>query len=176
MTSAIRLMDVYTAGRIRDGALEFLYRLMEERQTEPEVNISNRGLPTLEQHRQFWTRRPYRFAYLIEAVDFVNRGSVGPTFPWIGYISATDRNEIGIVLLKSWRGHGFGPLAVRALIEKHQPNPAIAGECNGRWLANINPANERSMAVFTALGFRQIQITYELNQEEETHGQEATSH
>lgn len=173
-SNPIRLVDVYEGTGIRHGALEFLYRLMEERQTEPEVNISNRGLPTFEHHRAFWTRRPYRFAYLVEAVDFVSRDPQLDGHPWIGYVSATGRNEIGVVLLKSWRGHGFGPHVVRALMEKHHPNPPIPGECTGRWLANINPANERSIGMFTRLGFREIQRTYEFNQEE-TDGQEASS-
>lgn len=173
----IALVDVYEGTGIRAGALEFLYRLMEERSTEPELNISHRAMPTFEQHRAFWTRRPYRFAYLIEAVDFqpTHQGMPGgPHHPWIGYVSATPRNEIGIVLLKEWRGHGFGPHAVRALVAKHRPNPPIPSEVNGHWLANINPANARSIGMFTALGFREIQRTYELN-EEEDHGKEGPS-
>lgn len=167
----IRLVDVYDGARIRDGALEFLYELMKER--DPEINISHRALPTFEQHRQFWTRRPYRCCYLIEATDFVTRNPERD-HPWIGYISATHRNEIGIVLLKTWRGHGFGPHAVNELMRLHQPVPAAPSEVNGHWLANIAPANERSKSMFTRLGFREIQRTYEFNQEE-TNGNEETA-
>lgn len=165
----IRLIDLYEGVGIRLGALEFLYKLMEERQTEPEVNISHKELPSFEHHRAFWTRRPYRFAYLIEAADFETKNSA-QDHPWIGYISTTARNEIGIVLLKGWRGHGFGPEAVRAFIAKHQPNCAVPSEVDGYWLANIAPGNEHSKQMFQRLGFHKISETYAL--EEEPHGQE----
>lgn len=161
----IKLVDIYDGTRIREGALEFLYKLMEER--EPEINISHRAMPTFEQHRQFWTRRPYRCCYLIEG--WHKLGGLG----WAGYISATQRNEIGIVLLKDWRGQGIGPLAVQELMRLHKPMPAIPSEVHGNWLANIAPANERSKSMFTRLGFREIQRTYELT-EEENHGNEKT--
>lgn len=160
---SINLLDLYEGTGIRAGALEFLYELMKERQTEPEVNISNHGLPTFEHHRAFWTRRPYRAAYLIQA-----------TGPWdpqtyseltdvlAGYVSATNRNELGIVLLKSFRGLGIGTESLRAFMAMHQPLEAVPGERAGHWLANINPANARSIATFSKLGFRLVQQTYEL--------------
>lgn len=151
-----KLVDVYDASGIRAGALEFLYALMRER--EPEINISHRELPSFEQHRQFVTRRPFRYWYLIEIYS-----------EWVGYISATDRNEIGIVILKAYRGQGHGPAAIRLLLLMHAPLPADPSVRNGHWLANIAPANEHSKHAFEKLGFRKIQETYEFN-EEETHG------
>ncbi len=160
----LKLLDIYQAGAIRPGALEFLYELMKER--EPEINISHRELPSFEQHRQFVTRRPYRFWYLIE------RAAEGREEPvWIGYVSATHANEIGIVLRKAYRGNGFGPAAIRQLVALHRPNPPEPGVRSGRWLANIAPMNEHSRHVFEKkLGFRRIQETYQL--EEEHHGHE----
>ena len=117
-------VPIYQGGGIRPGALEWLYELIKER--EPEINISHRQLPTFEQHRQFVTRRPYRFWYLIE------RQAEGKEEPvWIGYISATGDNEIGIVLRKPFRGCGFGPMAIRLLTQMHRPNPAEPGVRNG---------------------------------------------
>jgi RimJ/RimL family protein N-acetyltransferase len=171
----IRLVDVYDPtgpGGIRAGALEWLYELIQER--EPEVNISHRDMPTFEQHRQFVTRRPYRFWYLIEyspdTPELVIAGYVAPIFA--GYVSATHDNEIGIVLRGEFRGHGLGPDAVRMLIEKHRPNPAEPSVRNGNWLANVAPANERSRRMFEGLGFRKIQETFEFQKstEEESHG------
>lgn len=160
----IRLLDVYAGGYIRHGALEFLYELMKER--EPEINISHRELPTFEQHRQFVTRRPYRCWYLIE------RQAEGKEEPvLIGYVSATNQNEIGIVIRKPFRGCGFGPMAILMLTQIHRPLPAEPSVRNGRWLANIAPGNARSRHVFESLGFREIQRTYELP-EEEQHGNE----
>lgn len=175
---AIKLLDLYEGTGIRSGALEFLYELMRERQAEPEVNISNSGLPTFEHHRAFWTRRPYRAAYLIEfAAETPEQarsagGFIAPV--WVGYVSATNRNEIDIVLLKDHRGRGIGPEAVREFTRRHQPLQAQAGERRGHWLANINPANERSIKTFTKLGFRKIQETFQLI-EEEHHGNEKTA-
>lgn len=163
----MRLVNLYQGGTIQPGALEFLYELMKIRQEEPYVNISNRELPTPEQHRAFWTRRPYRFVYLIED------NALGPAGAacWLGYISATDRNEIGIVLMPHHRGKGNGMRAVALFTATHQPLPAEPSVRAGRWLANINPRNAKSIAMFKRLGFREIQVTYELDQEEENHAQ-----
>lgn len=158
----VALVDVYDGTRIREGALEFLYRLMEERSTDPSLNISHRAMPTFEQHRGFWSRRPYRCAYLVSHPREEDLQTL-PPISWCGYVSATHRNEIGIVLMPSHRGRRIGVHAVLQLMAKHKPNPAVAGECNGRWLANINPENDRSIGMFTqALGFKEIQRTYEL--------------
>jgi RimJ/RimL family protein N-acetyltransferase len=143
----IRLVDVY---KDREKAMRFLYELIEERMTEPDVNISA-TMPTWQQHRQFVCRHPYRYWYLLE---------VGGEL--VGYVSATDRNEIGIVLRKSARGKGYGPAAVKLFTDSHEPLPAIPSARSGRWLANINPKNERSIKMFSGLGFKHLQNTYEL--------------
>ena len=105
----IRLLDLYEGQGIRLGALEFLYELMRER--DPEINISHSTLPTFEQHRQFVTRRPYRCWFLIkrEPLD------------WVGYVSATHQNEIGVVISKAYRGYGYGPAAIRQLMRDRDP-------------------------------------------------------
>lgn len=172
----INLVDIYDGARILDGALEFLYELMKER--EPEINISHRALPSFEQHRQFVTRRPYRFWYLIEFYAEVPEdaiaGFIAPVFA--GYISATHDNQIGIVLRKDFRAHGIGPAAVRALINVHRPNPAEPSIRTGTWIANIAPANERSRRMFEGLGFRKIQETFEFQSpQEEDHGHQDPS-
>lgn len=144
----IRLVDVYKADR--EKAIRFLYELVKQRITEPEVNISA-TMPTWQQHRQFVCRKPYRHWYLIE-VEGV----------WVGYVSATDRNEIGIVIRKEHRGKGYGPAAVQELKRLHEPLPAIPSSRRGRWLANVNPRNQHSRAMFEKLGGELIQVTYEL--------------
>lgn len=147
----MKLVDVYQGTGIRPCAIDFLFELIAQRMTEPEVNISA-AMPTPEQHRQFVHRKPYRFWYLIEIGNEL-----------IGYVSATQRNEIGIVLLKQYRGCGYGAQAVRALMEMHEPLPAIPSERRGRWIANVAPGNEHSKHLFEKkLGGRLIQVTYEL--------------
>jgi hypothetical protein len=139
------LVDVYA---VSDAAV-FLYELLQAREQEHDVNISHSTCPTWEQHCDFVISKPYRLWYLIE-VDGVR----------LGYISATDRNEIGIVLLVQARGIGIGTAAVRYLMREHRPLPAVPSVRSGHWLANINPNNTRSIAMFHNLGFRMIQNTY----------------
>lgn len=147
----IKLQNVYQAGKIAAGAVEFLFELIQERMTEPEVNISA-TMPTIEQHRQFVHRRPYRAWYLIENDDGER----------VGYVSVTDRNEIGIVLLKAHRRKGYGSAAVLELMRQVEPLPPVPSVRRGAWIANINPANKASIAMFESLGARHIQNTYEV--------------
>lgn len=164
----IRLLDVYEGKGIRAQALEFLYELIKER--DPEINISHSTLPSFEQHRQFMTRKPFRFWYLIERAQ---NGHEPPA--WLGYISATHRNEIGIVLRRQYRGNGFGPEAVELLRKMHRPLAAEPSERNGNWLANIAPSNAHSRHMFEKLGFSKIQETFALNEETTDGNEEATA-
>lgn len=148
----IKFVDVYDSqGEPQLRAVAFLFELIAERMTEPAVNISA-TMPTVEEHKAFVRRWPYRFWYLLEN-DEGER---------VGYVSATRRNEIGIVLLKVYRGRGYGPQAVRMLMENYQPLPAVPSERRGRWIANVAPDNEHSKHLFEKLGGRLIQVTYEL--------------
>lgn len=170
MISLINLYD--DTGAPRKHAEQFLYELMIERQQDPEVNISHQGLPTMAQHEAFVRRKPYRFWYLI---DWLQPGPRGDRL-WVGYVSATHNNEIGIIIQRSSRGVGLGPMAVRMFLANHHPEPGMASTRADRWLANVAPGNERSKAMFNKLGFTVIQHTYALpNQfEEERHGNKST--
>ena len=145
----IELQNVYT----EHGAREFLYELLRERSTEadPHVNISHRTLPAMHDHAAFVRSRPYRAWYLVK-VDGLVAGSV----------NLTKLNEIGIVLHPDYRGMGVGKAALRMVLDRHRPLPAVPAHRAGRFLANINPANERSIRLFTGLGFKLKQQTYEL--------------
>lgn len=170
----IALLDLYAGTNIRAGALEFLYELMKER--SPEVNISHKELPSFERHRGFVSSRPYRFWYLLAADPQPPRddgfgGKIAFEPVWVGYISATHRNEIGVILRKAYRGRGYGPEAIVEFVRLHRPNPPLDGIESGRWLANIAPENEHSRHIFQKLGFRKIQETYAL-EEGHTHGDE----
>lgn len=140
------LINLYDGDDILAGGITFLYELMQER--DPEINISHSTLPTFEEHTEFVRSRPYRLWYII---------SHGPI--WVGCISATDRNEIGIVLRKDYRGKGIGPDAIKMLIDTHEPLPAEPSIRSGSWLANIAPSNTHSRRVFEKLGFEIIQHT-----------------
>jgi hypothetical protein len=163
----IKLVNVYESGRIRPGAIEFLYGLVKERLEEPDTNISHRTMPTIEQHRAFMHRRPYTHWYLVETelrrADIESATELPPLPTWVGYISATPRNEIGIVLLKYWRGRGLGPAIVQEFIKTHDPLPAEPSVRSGSWLANIHPKNSASLHMFQSkLGGKIIQVTMEL--------------
>ncbi len=122
------------------GATKWLYELLKER--EFYQNIFHRKIPSWNEHQQFVGNQPYKAWYLVYTEHHV-----------CGAIYLTNQNEIGVFLFKQCQGHGVGLGAVKQLIKKH---PAK------RFLANINPANERSIKMFEGLGFRHIQNTYEL--------------
>lgn len=146
-------MLTYVPVTADERAVLALYDLLIERSQEEDasVNISHRALPTYAQHWDFVRSAPYYRWYLIYDNE-----------EFVGSISITKRNEIGIVLKRKARGCGFGKSAVKRIIETEVPLPAVPGERSGKFLANINPNNARSIALFTGLGFKHIQNTYEL--------------
>lgn len=150
----VRLVDVYEDGVPRKHSAEFLYELLKERTGDPDVNISHKTLPTWTEHTSFIDSHPYRFWYLVEWLQ------PGGEPLWVGYISATANNEIGIVLQRHARGQGLGQMAIRLFMNGHKPNPESRGIRSGDWLANIAPTNEPSKRAFQKLGFAKIQETY----------------
>ena len=146
----ITLRSVYKDG---PESIQALYELLRARSIEddPHVNISHRALPTFLTHARFVRSHPYRAWYLVR-VDGLTAGSV----------NLTKLNEVGIVLHPDYRGKGVGKVALKLLLNRHKPLPAIPAHRAGRFLANINPANERSIRLFTGLGFKLKQQTYEL--------------
>ena len=132
----MRLIDVYDEYEL---ATVVLFQLLRER--TPEESISHKAMPTFEQHCAFVASRPYLAWYLAEADGYV-RGAV--------YLSK--QREIGAAIHKAQRGHGYGLDAVGELMRLHP----------GRFLANIAPGNDASLALFRKLGFGgPIQVTLE---------------
>lgn len=155
----MRLIDVYAGGQPAPHIVQFLYDLLAQR---PEAaNISHGEMPSFEKHRGFVTSRPYRFWYLIE-------DEIGGPPAIVGTICATHGNELGVAISSACQRRGLATQALRLFLEKHRPNPAQPSVRVGRWLANIAPGNEGSKLLFRGLGFRFIQETYELR--EENHG------
>src|SRR3989338_22653 len=133
----VELKDVY---KIKQ-APRILYRLLAER---PKLaNISHRKMPSFYQHQAFVTSRPYKAWYLIQASS---QGFVCGV-----YLSKSD--EIGIFVFKQCRRKGYGQKAVSLVMNRHRGVR--------RFLANINPKNDRSIQFFKGLKFRHIQNTYE---------------
>lgn len=133
----IELEDIYED---IDGHMFFLWMLLSERTSEQ--SISHRAMPTWKEHCAFVDSRPYLHWYSI-----TNTG-----LETVGAIYLTRQREIGISIHTEDRGHGYATAAITELMRLHP----------GRFLANINPANEASIALFRKLGFGgPIQITLE---------------
>jgi RimJ/RimL family protein N-acetyltransferase len=139
----LKLVDVYTEIAETRVATKFLYELLKER--EPHQNISHREMPSFEEHTRFVDSHPYQEWFVI-FYEWRNV-EMGP----IGAIYLSKQNEIGIFIAKEYQGKGYGKTAICLLMNRHP------GE---RFLANINPLNERSIDVFLDLGFELKQLTY----------------
>jgi RimJ/RimL family protein N-acetyltransferase len=143
----IRLDSIYAEKRLPGGSisettLRFLYELLGAR--EPHVNISHREMPTFRQHRDFVESCPYANWWLV----MLERGDGAER---IGATYLTDLNEIGIHLVPWAAGKGYGSIVVEEIIRRHPGR---------RFLANIAPSNEASIALFAKFGFQHIQNTY----------------
>ena len=118
----------------------FLYNLLKERDSK--ANISHKKMPSFEQHEIFVDSKPYSKWYVIVESE-----------EEVGSIYLTKNNEIGIFLKKNIQGKKIGEKALKLLMEKNS---------NSRYLANVNPKNEKSIRFFKNNGFKLIQQTYEL--------------
>ena len=134
----MRLIDVHSSPL----AKRVLWQLLQERDDTININISHRKMPTFEDHCRFVDRRPYVAWYLIDINDRV-----------VGSIYLSHHDEIAIFIFKEHQKCGYGKEAIALLMQQH-PRP--------RYLANINPANARSIRFFQSLGFAPLQVTYEL--------------
>lgn len=132
------LEDVYA----QPYAPSILHDLLFERTGDVAVNISHRAFPPWTEHVEFVESRPYAHWYLLR-VETVCVGAV--------YLTKAD--EIGVHIFRKYQGNGYGGEAVQMLVKRH-PRPS--------YRANINPRNERSIALFQRLGFTLLQHTYEL--------------
>lgn len=139
----MRLIPIMKA----DTPLELLYQLLKER--EPHQNISHKEMPTWHEHQKFVFSQPYAAWYFIE---WEMDRSIETGRKIVGAIYLTHHREIGIQIFKKYRGHGYATAAIKMLMEKWP----------GKFLANINPANEASIKLFQKFGFQHIQNTYAL--------------
>jgi len=144
----------------RSGHVEFLWQLLLERGRNPQMNISHVRMPSLREHLAYVDDHPYRAWYLISLAE-----------TWIGTVSVSKRNEIGVHIVPEHRGHGWGRKAVKRIIGMITPLPGVPGEIPGFFVANVNPANVASIALFESLGAKHIQSTYRLPQPGEDHGE-----
>lgn len=128
----MKLIDVYGL----PSAPLILWELLRER--KPNESISHQKMPTWDEHQTFVASKPYPHWYII---------MVGEP---VGSVYLTDRNEVGVSIYKAHRGHRYATQAIQQLLDMHP----------GKALANINPLNLASIALFEKLGFKHIQNTY----------------
>jgi RimJ/RimL family protein N-acetyltransferase len=140
-----RLVDVYGVPE----AAELLYRLMQERPAQSA--IAHRRTPTMEEHRAFMAAKPYRAWCLVRAEG-----------RHVGAVTLTPNNEVGVFILREFQRRGYARAALEELMRAYQPLPGVAAVRPGHFVANVNPKNEASIALFTSLGGRHIANTYEL--------------
>jgi RimJ/RimL family protein N-acetyltransferase len=127
---------------VDDTDCRFLYNLLAQR--DETINISHKKLPSYEAHCMFVNTRGKGYYKVYQIVYISKRDKIG-----VFYI--TQNNEIGIFIAKKFCGLGYGKLIMKRILKEHKG-----------LIANINPANERSIAFFESLGFRLIQYTYKL--------------
>src|SRR3954465_680116 len=145
----IRLVDVYQAPE----AVELLYRLIQERSAESA--IAHRRTPSMEEHRAFMASKPYRAWCLVHAQG-------RPQSTYVGAVTLTPNNEVGVFILREFQRRGYARAALLELMRAYRPLPAIPTVRPGHFVANVNPANAASIALFTSLGGRHIANTYAL--------------
>jgi RimJ/RimL family protein N-acetyltransferase len=125
------------------GYEHILWALLKERDIET-TSISHRAMPSWEEHVSHVKFHDYKDWCLICLDD----GTV------LGVVYLSPRDEIGIQIFRAHQGNAYGEWAVRAMMARH---PEVK-----RFLANINPRNSASIALFRKLGFTDLQITLEL--------------
>lgn len=140
----VSLVDIYSEPDLLNFAEGYLFGALEERLALPHVNISHKRMPTFEEHIAFINRRPYAGWWLI-VVGTSLRGTIGTCY-------LTQQNEIGIQINPKFQRKGYATDALAELIAMYPEGT--------RFLANINPANEASAALFKKFGFTLIQHTY----------------
>lgn len=132
--------------------VEFLWKILQERVKHPNQNISHKTMPKWGDHVRFCRSNPYRLWYTI----WDRRYKLGTCY-------LTRNSEIGVTILEEYQGKGYGKQAVLCLMYSFPIN---------YWLANINPANTRSVELFKSLGFHLyesdpgVQDTYILQRSE----------
>ena len=136
----IELVGVYND----TAAYGLLHDLLAER--EPKESISHKKMPSYFEHIQFVDSKPYKAWYLV----------IEESEGYVGAVYLSRQNEIGVGIFKAHRGKGYGEAAVKELMRRC---PLTEGE---RYLANVNPSNDVSRAMFEKLGAKVIQYTYEV--------------
>jgi len=126
---------------LKDAPL--LYHLLKER--PPYANISHSKMPTMDEHVSFIKKKPYAHWYIIEGLELNGTKDVGSCY-------LTERDEIGIAILRKYWRQGHATCTIKELIHLHPRE---------KYLANISPVNMTSQRLFKKAGFNILQYTLE---------------
>lgn len=133
----IRLENLYPPTEFK---IKTLYELLLER--EPYESISHTGVPTYEEHKKFIMTHPHAQWYIV----YNDRNE-----PIGSFYTSYRLNEVGIAIFKNYRRKGYATAIIQKIISTNGDLGIIA---------NINPANIKSIELFKKLGFVHIQNTY----------------
>jgi RimJ/RimL family protein N-acetyltransferase len=123
--------------------LQILFKLLTERTAWQ--SISHKKMPTFGEHMRFVKSKPYQAWFiLVEGEE-----PLGSTY-------LSHNNELGIFIFKAHHGKGYGKQAIEAIMAAY----------DGPFYANISPHNMDSQIFFKKLGFKFIQMTYVLGEED----------
>ncbi len=111
--------------------------------------ISHFDLPTFEQHKQFFLSHPYRAWYLISQNN-----------EFIGSIYLLKSNNIGVFAVSNY--HQCVLEAIKQLLRKYKPLPAIRSVRAPTFSVNVAPTDELLICVLNELGGELSQQTYTL--------------
>lgn len=127
---------------------QYLWQLLGERKRSE--SISHRKMPTYQEHVQFVRNSPteYEWWFIIEADGVA-----------VGAIYLTYRSEIGVQIALKHRRKGYAKEAIQRLFAMMSIIKNQDPFARTHFLANINPDNGASIALFTELGFKTIQMT-----------------
>jgi hypothetical protein len=129
-----------------DEHANLLYEMLKSRI----YSISHGHLPTLQEHKQFFSSHPYRHWYLIR---------LGSTY--IGNIYVQNDNSIGINIEEQYY-HGCLREIFKQLTDKVIPLPPIKSVRGASFSINVSPANDNLMRALEELGLEIAQVTYVL--------------
>lgn len=138
------LENIYASdnAKLKDRHHSILYQLLLERKENE--SISHNDMPSWGEHVGFIEKKPYKGWYVVYRDEIA-----------VGSIYLTYKNEIGIAIFEKYRRLGLAKRAIVELMGLHRED---------YYLANINPANQKSIALFTGkFGFKHIQNTYRLD-------------
>lgn len=128
-----------------EAHIEALYGLLGARSH----GISHAQMPSMDRHRRFVRRHPYRVWYLI-----------GCGAHWIGSVYLLPCNAVGIAMREGFDDR-IGEVLAR-VFARHRPLPAVSSVRSAVFSFNVAPTNARLIAALTALGGEVVQQTYVL--------------